>query len=102
MKDLSNLSAALEADSALRAAQARAKIAEAKEAGGGEVRWAVDGYHSRYTVLRKEADSAIRAARARAKIAEAKGAGNGKVRWEVDSWKEMSRDIAQDEQRNGK
>ena len=31
MKDLSNLSAALEADSALRAAQARAKIAEAKD-----------------------------------------------------------------------
>ena len=49
-----------------------------------------------------EADSATRAAQARAKIAEAKGAGNGKVRWEVDSWKEMSRDIAQDEQRNGK
>tara|TARA_R110000782_G_scaffold73025_1_gene146004 strand:+ start:1151 stop:1333 length:183 start_codon:yes stop_codon:yes gene_type:complete len=60
MKDLSNLSSILEADSAIRAARARAKIAEAKEAGGGEVRWA------------------------------------------VDSWKEMSRDIAQDEQRIGK
>ena len=57
MKDLSNLSSILEADSAIRAARARAKIAEAKEAGGGEVRWA------------------------------------------VDSWKEMSRDIAQDEAR---
>jgi hypothetical protein len=44
MKDLSNLSAALEADSAIRAAQARAKIAEAKEAGGGQVRWAVDSW----------------------------------------------------------
>jgi hypothetical protein len=57
MKDLSNLSAVLESDSAIRAAQARAKIAEAKEA------------------------------------------GKGKVRWAVDSWKEMSNEIAQDEQR---